>query len=83
MQLGNLSPDQISKLLGIAGDKLGMQPDQIKNQIESGNLSELTNKLTPEQSQQMSQLLNDPAAVQKLLSNPQVAGFIQTFMKGK
>ena len=83
MQFGNLSPEQLSKLLGAAGGQLGMDPGQLKQQIESGNLSDITSKLTPEQSAQMGQLLSDPAAVQKLLSNPQVAGFLQNFMKGK
>ena len=41
----NLSPEQTQQLLNIAGEKLGADPEQLRQQLESGKLDGLMGKL--------------------------------------
>jgi hypothetical protein len=82
MNLNSLTPEQRERLLKAAGGQLGMSPEALKNQLESGQLDALLSRLSPEQSGQIGALLKNPAAVSQLLQNPQVAELLKKFMKG-
>lgn len=83
MSFGNLSPDQVNKLLSMAGGQLGMSPEQLRSQLASGNLEGITSKLDSRQSSQLSETLKNPEAIKTMLGNPQIAGMLQNFLKGK
>lgn len=78
----NLSPKQIDGLLKMAGSRLGRDPQQLRQQLESGNLQQITQGMNPQQ-QQVAEILKDPQAIARFVENPQVQQMIAQLMKGR
>ncbi len=70
----NISPDQMDSLMQMASQKMGTDPQKLKEQMQSGNIDGLMQNLTPGQQAQM----NNPAAIEKLIASPKV----QMLLKG-
>lgn len=64
----NLSEDQINQLLNMASQRLGTDPQQLKNQLMSGSLDGLGG----EGGSQLNQLLSNPQAMEKLMSSSKI-----------
>ena len=79
----NLSPKQIDGLLKMAGSRLGRDPQQLRQQLESGNLQQITQGMNPQQQQQVAEILKDPQAIARFVENPQVQQMIAQPMKGR
>ena len=79
----NLSPKQIDGLLKMAGSRLGRDPQQLRQQLESGNLQQITQGMNPQQQQQVAEILKDPQAIARFVENPQVQQMIAQQMKGR
>ena len=79
----NLSPKQIDGLLKMAGSRLGRDPQQLRQQLESGNLQQITQGMNPQQQQQVAEILKDPQAIARFVENPQVQQTIAQLMKGR
>lgn len=78
-----LSPQKVDQLLKMASQKLGTDPQTLRSQLQSGNLQQVLGSLQPGQAQQISQLLQNPQAMQQLLQNPQLQALIQQFSGGR
>ena len=63
----NLSPKQIDGLLKMAGSRLGRDPQQLRRQLESGNLQQITQGMNPQQQQQVAEILKDPQAIARFV----------------
>ncbi len=79
----NLSPKQIDGLLKMAGSRLGRDPQQLRQQLESGNLQQITQGMNPQQQQQVAEILKDPQAIARFVETPQVQQMIAQLMKGR
>lgn len=79
----NLSPDKMESLLKIASQKLGKEPDELKNQLEQGNLNNVIGGLNPKLQNQISSIANNPKAIEAMLQNPNVANMLSGLMGGK
>ena len=79
----NLSPKQIDGLLKMAGSRLGRDPQQLRRQLESGNLQQITQGMNPQQQHQVAEILKDPQAIARFVENPQVQQMIAQLMKGR
>ena len=79
----NLSPQQTQLLLKIAGQKLGADPAQLQQQLESGRLNDLMGRMSPQQSAQFSRLLQDPEALKQTLSSPAVRAMLSGLLGGQ
>ena len=79
----NLSPKQIDGLLKMAGSRLGRDSQQLRQQLESGNLQQITQGMNPQQQQQVAEILKDPQAIARFVENPQVQQMIAQLMKGR
>lgn len=79
----NLSPDKMDTLLKIASQKLGKNPDDIKNQLEQGNLNNLIGGLDPNLQSKITSLANNPKALESILQNPGVTNMLSGLMGGK
>ena len=79
----NLSPKQIDGLLKMAGSRLGRDPQQLRQQLESGNLQQITQGMNPQQQQQVAEILKDPQEIARFVENPQVQQMIAQLMKGR
>ncbi len=74
----NISPDQMDSLMQMASQKIGTDPQKLKEQMQSGNMDGLMQNLTPGQQAQINNLMNNPAAIEKLIASPKV----QMLLKG-
>ena len=72
--------NELNKLLQTAAERLGTDPQSLKQKAESGELSQLLSQLSPSDSQKMQQVLSDPQAANKLLSTPQAQALPKKFM---
>lgn len=77
----NLSPSQMDAMLKLAGQKLGRDPQTIKDQLEKGNLDQLG--INAQQQQQIGQLLKNPQALSQFLEQPQIKQMLNQLMKGR
>lgn len=76
----NLSQDQLNRLLGVAGKKMGIDPENLKTQMESGKLDGILQGLSGDQRDKISGLMHDPAAMQQLISDPKVQQLLKGLM---
>ena len=78
----NMKPNKVDELFEAAGKKLGKNPGDLKAQLQNGNLDSVMKGLSPQQSQQISSLLNDKQAMAQFMENPQIKQIIAK-MSGK
>lgn len=71
----------IDNLLQQAGATAGVDPNQLKQQVESGKLDQLMANMNPAQANMLRNALNNPQLAQQLLNTPQAKNLIQQFMK--
>lgn len=76
-----LPPEQLNSLLQMAGKQLGKNPQQLKSQLESGQVGQALNGLDPKKAAQINAILNNPAQIQQILNNPQVQNLINSLTK--
>ncbi len=79
----NLSPDQVDSLLRMAGEKLGTDPNQLRQQLESGSLGNILGKMDPGSAAQVNKVLQDPQALQQMLSSQKVQVMLKALLGGK
>ncbi len=74
----NLTPQQQQALINAASQKLGIAPEQIAAMLQSGKAEELAVRAgVPVQ-----QYANNPAAIERLLSDPAARAVIKKLMGG-
>lgn len=74
----NLTPQQQQALINAASQKLGITPEQIAAMLQSGKAEELAARAgVPVQ-----QYANNPAAIERLLSDPAARAVIKKLMGG-
>lgn len=76
----NLSPDQLNRLMGMAGQKLGTDPEKLRQQVQSGNMDGVLGSLSPAQRAQLNNFMNNPQAVEQFMANPKVQQLLQGLM---
>ena len=77
----NIPPEKLDMLLKTAGQRLGKDPQTLKNQLQSGRLDNLG--IDQSQQQQIGQMLKDPQAMAKFFEQPQIKDMLQQLMKGR
>lgn len=73
--------NSINDLIHQAGMKTGINPDNIKQNIDSGKLDDLVSKMSPNDAAKFKQLMANPAMAQQMLNTPQAQMLIKRFMK--
>lgn len=63
-----ISPQQLDLLLKMAGKQLRIDPNILKQQLESGDFSSISAKLGGQTGQQLNQLLSNPQKAQQMVS---------------
>ena len=79
----NISGQQADAMLAMAAKKLGKNPDELKSQLQKGDMNALTSSLDEKQKQQVASVLNDPQAMQRLMQSPQVKELLDRLAKGR
>ncbi len=80
----NLSQQGAQQLLNAAAGKLGCTPEQLRAQLQSGELErKIKNAPAGSQLSGISGILNDPAAMRKLMSDPAARELIKKLRNGR
>lgn len=72
--------NNINDLIKQASSKIGTDPAQLKQTIDSGKLDDLLKKMSPNDSKKFQEILNNPQMAQQMLNTPQAQMMIKKFM---
>ncbi|MCI8650508.1 MAG: hypothetical protein HFG20_10385 [Anaerotruncus sp.] len=67
-------------LMQMASQKMGTDPQTLRQQLENGNAQNILNGLSPAQRAQINNLMNNPAAIEQLIANPKVQQLLKGLM---
>lgn len=77
----NLSPEQTDALLSMASKKMGIDPADLRRQMQSGDMSGRAQRAwRPAQRDRIQSLMQNPAAIQQLVQNPKVQQLLRGLM---
>lgn len=79
----NLSEDKQRALLEMAGKKFGKSPEELKAQLESGQLDSLLGNIDTQKKDQINSLLQNPKALEAMLQNEQVKKLLGGLLGGQ
>lgn len=71
MEPQKLDPKQVDALLEAAGKKLGVPPQQLRKELESGKFDPLLRNLNQKDSAKVQKVLQDPSLLEKVMQSPQ------------
>ena len=80
MAAENLSPQQIERLLAVAGRRLGTTPEQLRQAFQNGGLAGISDLLSAEEATRAENLLKDRQRVQELLATPGMQQLLQQLL---
>lgn len=66
--------------MGMAGKKMGTDPEKLKKQMESGDMDAVLSGLSPTQRAQINGLLKNPQAVTELIASPKMQHLLKALM---
>lgn len=72
--------EELQKLLNVAAQRLGTQPEQLKQQAENSTLQKMLNNLNANDAAKLQQVLSDKEAANKLLNSPQAQVLLKKFL---
>ena len=73
----------VDNLLKSVSNKLGKNPEDLKNASQSGKMENLLNNLNPNDAQKIQKILSDKNAANKILSTPQAQSLIKQLLGDK
>lgn len=77
MDRQKLDPKQVDQLLMTASKKLGVPPQQLKSELESGKYDKVLSNMSQKDSAMLQKVLQNPKMVEKLISSPQAKALYQ------
>lgn len=77
MERKNLNPKQVDQLLQAASEKLGVPPEQLKSELESGKYDKVLKNMSQKDSAMLQKVMQNPKMVEKLISSPQAKALYQ------
>jgi hypothetical protein len=75
-----LNNNEMNSLLNSVSEKLNCSPQQLKSNLENGNLNSVINKMNSSQAKKIQKILDDPKESEKLLNSPQAQAIIKKLM---
>lgn len=80
MNQNDFSAGQVNDMLKTASNKLGISPEELKQQLESGNLQNALQKMGPRNAAKLQKILSDPQLSQQFLSDPKVLAKLKAIL---
>lgn len=75
--MNNIDQKTMQAMLGVVSKKIGMSPQELQKQLESGKLDGAMKGLSPQESRQLANALSNPAMAQRILATPQAQEIIR------
>ncbi len=77
MERQKLDPKQVDQLVAAASKKLGVPPQQLKSELESGKYDKILGNMSQKDSAMLQKIMQNPKMVDKLVSSPQAKALYQ------
>ena len=71
MNKNNIDPKGLNGLLEVVSKKIGVTPEKLKNDLESGKFDSALSGMSKSDAVKFQQAVNNPKLVEKLMSTPQ------------
>ena len=68
----HLSPAQMESLIQSLAQQLHCDPNQLRQQLQSGNFGGIASSMGGDPAQQVQQLLKDPRQLQQVMNSPEM-----------
>ncbi len=82
-QTSPLQGQNLNGLLQVVSQKLGMSPEQLRKELESGKFDRALQNMSGADAQKFQQAIRNPQLVEKLMSAPQAKALYQKLTGGK
>lgn len=82
-QNSQFSSQNLNGLLQVVGKKLGMSPEQLRRELESGKFDHALQNMSGSDAQKFQQAIRNPQIVEKLMSAPQAKALYEKLTRGK
>lgn len=76
-----LPPSKMDGLLEMVGKKLGVSPEQLRSNLESGKLEQAMQNLPKKEAANVQNLLKDQKKVEQLMNTPQAKALYEKLMR--
>jgi wobble nucleotide-excising tRNase len=80
MNRQNLNPKQVDEALKTLGKKLGLSPEQLRKELESGKFDKILQNLSAKESATVQNVLQNPKMMEKLMHSPQAKALMEKLM---
>lgn len=71
MDKNSINPDQLSGLLNVVSKKIGVSPEQLKKELESGRFDSALSAMSKSDADKFQQAVKNPKLIEKMMSTPQ------------
>ncbi|HAJ98096.1 MAG TPA: hypothetical protein DCO72_10225 [Ruminococcus sp.] len=83
MKLSDFDSQKLNNLLQAVSQKLGVPPEQLRRDLQSGKFDSALRGMSAEDSAKLQQALKNPQMVEKLMSTPQAQALYRKLTGGK
>lgn len=73
----------MNELIGIVSRKIGVPPEQLRAELESGNFDSAINSMKPNDAAVFNQMISNPQMLEKFMSTPQATALYKKLTEGK
>lgn len=75
-----LNNSEINNLLNGLSERLNTTPEQLRANLEKGNLDSVVSKMSSGQAKRLQKILDNPEQSEKILNSPQAQAIIKKLM---
>ncbi|MGN0460753.1 MAG: hypothetical protein ACI4HL_07550 [Ruminococcus sp.] len=75
-----INNSEINNLLNGLSERLNTTPEQLKANLEKGNLDSVVSKMSSGQAKRLQKILDNPEQSEKILNSPQAQAIIKKLM---
>ena len=75
----NMNQKSVDVLLNMVSKKVGSSPEELKSNLQKGDLSQVTRGLNPEDSKKLMNVLSDKNLTEKIMSSPEAQELMKKF----
>lgn len=79
----NLNQKGMDALLGMASKKVGTSPQNLKNDLEKGNLDNVMKGMNPSDSKKLKETLSNKQMMDKIMNSPEAQALMKKFSDKK
>ena len=81
MNYSQPSDRSVQEMTQFAAERLGMNAEQLQQAVSSGSLHDIEQKMTPGQSQQLREWINNPETLKRILQSDAVKNILRHLSK--